>query len=146
MDELEPCPLDKELDLYRCVFCTPQYRHLIPAPVDRTSASAWSYKHPWITYQEYKPSISINHVACESKLRLVVRAFMHPCPGNQVAISRSVVHYARSAHAFSAGIKCCHCSGCSSIACKDRLCLSFSTQVVHHYYMMRHVQTSHGKG
>ena len=37
-------------------------------------------------------------------------------------------------------------SWCSSIACKDRLCLSFSTQVVHHYYMMRHVQTSHGKG
>ena len=28
-----------------------QYRHLIPAPVDRTSAYAWLYKHPWITFQ-----------------------------------------------------------------------------------------------
>ena len=26
-----------------------QYRHLVPAPVDRTSASAWLYKTPWIT-------------------------------------------------------------------------------------------------
>ena len=26
-------------------------RHLIPAPIDRTSASAWLYKHPWITHQ-----------------------------------------------------------------------------------------------
>ena len=26
-----------------------QYRHLIPAPVDRTSASAWLHKQPWIT-------------------------------------------------------------------------------------------------
>ena len=29
-----------------------QYRHLIPAPVDRTSGSAWLYKHPWITCQK----------------------------------------------------------------------------------------------
>ena len=29
-----------------------QYRHLIPAPVDRTSASAWLYKTPWITCQK----------------------------------------------------------------------------------------------
>ena len=28
-----------------------QYRHLIPAPVDRTSASAWVYKHPSRTCQ-----------------------------------------------------------------------------------------------
>ena len=26
-----------------------QYSHLIPAAVDRTSSSAWFYKHPWIT-------------------------------------------------------------------------------------------------
>ena len=25
-----------------------QTRNLIPAPVGRTSASAWSYTHPWI--------------------------------------------------------------------------------------------------
>ena len=28
-----------------------QYRHLIPAPIDRTYASAWLYKHPWVTSQ-----------------------------------------------------------------------------------------------
>ena len=28
-----------------------QYRHLIPAPVNGTSASAWLYYHPWITCQ-----------------------------------------------------------------------------------------------
>ena len=28
-----------------------QYRHLIPAPVDRMSVSAWLYKHPWISCQ-----------------------------------------------------------------------------------------------
>ena len=28
-----------------------QYRHLIPAPVDRTSASFWLYKHPWVSCQ-----------------------------------------------------------------------------------------------
>ena len=37
-----------------------QCRHLIPAPVDRTSASAWLYKHLYIT---------VTHVACKSKLR-----------------------------------------------------------------------------
>ena len=26
-----------------------QYRLLIPAPIDRTSASAWLYKDPWVT-------------------------------------------------------------------------------------------------
>ena len=26
-----------------------QYRHLIPTPVDRTSASAWLYKYLWVT-------------------------------------------------------------------------------------------------
>ena len=31
---------------------TVQYRHLIPAPVVRTSASAWSYRHVWITCQK----------------------------------------------------------------------------------------------
>ena len=28
----------------------------------------------------------MTHVVCESKLRLVVRSSMHPCPGNWVAI------------------------------------------------------------
>ena len=35
---------------------------------------------------------------------------MHQCPGKWVAIGRAVVYYARAAHAFSAGIKCRHCS------------------------------------
>ena len=35
--------------------------------------------------------------------------FMHPWPGNWVAIGRSVVYYDRDAHAFSADIKCRHC-------------------------------------
>ena len=56
-----------------------------------------------------KQSIAITHSACKSKLRIVVRSFMHPCPGNQVAIGSAVAHYARAAHAFSAGIKCRHC-------------------------------------
>ena len=29
-----------------------QYRRLIPAPVDRTFASAWLYKHPWMMRQK----------------------------------------------------------------------------------------------
>ena len=28
------------------------YRHSILAPVDRTSASAWLHKHPWITCKQ----------------------------------------------------------------------------------------------
>ena len=34
---------------------------------------------------------------------------MHSCPGNRVAIGRAVVHYARAAYQFCAGIKCRHC-------------------------------------
>ena len=34
---------------------TLQYRHLIPAPVDRTSVSAWLYKHPGTTCQRNIP-------------------------------------------------------------------------------------------
>ena len=78
------------------VIYTLQYRHLIPAPVDRTSAVA-------------KPSTSMTHVAWESKLCSLVRPSMHPCPGNWIAIGRAVVYYARAAHSFSAGIKCRHC-------------------------------------
>ena len=35
---------------------------------------------------------------------------MHPCPGNWVEIGRAVVYYARADQAFSAGIKCRHCT------------------------------------
>ena len=91
-----------------CFYHYLQYRHLIPAPVNRTSASAWLHKHPWITCQKIKPSTSLTVVACATKLRSVVRSSMHPCPGNWVAIGRAVVYYAQAAHAFSAGIKCWH--------------------------------------
>ena len=36
---------------------------------------------------------------------------MDPCPGNWVAIGRAVVYYVWAAQAFSAGIKCPHCTG-----------------------------------
>ena len=42
-----------------------QYIHLIPAPVDRTSANDWLKKHAWITCQKQKPSTSTTHVVCE---------------------------------------------------------------------------------
>ena len=51
----------------------------------------------------------MTHVACEFKLRSVVRSSMHPCPNNRVAIERAVVYFARAAYTFSAGIKCRHC-------------------------------------
>ena len=50
------------------------------------------------------------HLACEAKQPSVVRSSTHPCPGKWVAIRCAVVYYARAAHAFSAGIKCRHCS------------------------------------
>ena len=60
--------------------------HLISAPVHRTSASAWLYEHPWIKCQRNKPSTSMNHVACESKLRSVEIIRSYICLGNWVAI------------------------------------------------------------
>ena len=86
-----------------------QYRHLIPAPVDRASAGDWFYKHPCITCQENKPSTSVNHVASESRLLSIVRLSMSLCPGNWVAIGSAVVYHAQASHVFSAGIMCRHC-------------------------------------
>ena len=34
---------------------------------------------------------------------------MHTCQGNCMVIGRAVVHYAQTAHTFSAGIKCQYC-------------------------------------
>ena len=50
--------------------------------------------------------------ACESKLhvRSVVRSFLHPHPGNRVAIGRAVVYYAWADREFNEGIKCRHCT------------------------------------
>ena len=87
-----------------------QYRHLIPAPVDRTFANALLYKQPWMTCQENKPSTSMAHVAFESKLRSVLGHTCIHAKGNCVAFGRVVVYTAWDAHIFSAGIKCWHCS------------------------------------
>ena len=87
-----------------------QYRDLFPAPVDRTSASDWLYKHPCITCQENNPSTSVTHVVCESRLLSILRLSMSLCSGNWVAIGSVVVYHAQAAHAFSAGIKCQHCN------------------------------------
>ena len=87
-----------------------QYRLSIPAPVDRTSASAWLYKRPWMACQKYQPRTSMTHVTCKPKLRSVLRKSMHQCPENWAAIGHAVVDYARAAHALSAGIKCPYCS------------------------------------
>ena len=59
-----------------------------------TSAYSWLYTRLWMTCQKHKPSISMTHVACESKLRSVARSSLQPCPGNWVAIERAVVYYA----------------------------------------------------
>ena len=75
---------------------------LMPAPVDRTSASTWLNKHPWITFQENKPSTSITHVACESKLHSVVRSFMYPCPGKSCILPGLPTHLVQELNAGTA--------------------------------------------
>ena len=45
----------------------------------------------------------MTHIACEPKLRSVVRSSMPRKLGG------AVMSYARAVHAFSAGIKCRHC-------------------------------------
>ena len=58
-----------------------QYRYLIPAPVDRTSANARLYTQHLVSCQKNEPSTSMTRVACESKLRSILKSAMHPCPG-----------------------------------------------------------------
>ena len=41
-----------------------------------------------------KPSTSMTQEACKSKLLSVLRSFMHPCPGNRVAIGRAFIYHA----------------------------------------------------
>ena len=57
-----------------------------------------------------KPSTSMIHTACKSKLCTVVWSQMHPCSGNWVAIRHAVVYYVWASHAYSAGTKCWFCS------------------------------------
>ena len=95
------------------------------ASFDRTSISAWLYKHPWITCQNDKPSIPMTRVACESKRRSggceAINASI-PDPGIWVATGRAVVYYPQAAHAFSAGIKCRHCMCPVPLQLKPLLC------------------------
>ena len=51
-----------------------QCRLFIPAPINRTSASASLYKHQWITSQKISTGTSMIYVACESRPRSVVRS------------------------------------------------------------------------
>ena len=48
---------------YLLLWMKVQYRHLIPTPVDRTSASAWLYKQPWIACQKIRQNHSMTHIA-----------------------------------------------------------------------------------
>ena len=64
---------------------------------------------------------------------------MHPCPGDSMAITRTVVYFACPAHAFSAGIKCWHCSSTTTATTS-----SFYTSSLHEKYLeeciSKHVQ------
>ena len=68
---------------------------------------------------EKKPSTSKTHVACNSKLRSVVRSSMHLCQGNWVAIMCAAVYYSRAVHALGTRIRCCHCTCRSESARSD---------------------------
>ena len=57
-----------------------------------------------------KPSTSMTNLGCISKLHTIVRPSLHSCAGNWVAIGLAFVYYARTARAFSAEIKCRHCT------------------------------------
>ena len=51
----------------------------------------------------------MNHAAYKSKIYLVVRSSMPPCPGDWAEIVCVAVYYVRADHIFGAGIKCWHC-------------------------------------
>ena len=66
----------------------------------------------------YKRISQAHQWLVSKKLRSVVRSSIHPCPGNWVAVGRAVEYISRAALAFSAGIKCQHCT-CPTRRCKD---------------------------
>ena len=51
-----------------------QYRHLLPASVDRTSANVWLHEPPRITCKK-KPTTLMNHITYTSKLPSVVTLY-----------------------------------------------------------------------
>ena len=52
----------------------------------------------------------MTHEASRLMLRSVLRSFMHPYPGNWMAIGRAVVYYAWATRTFSGGNNCRHCT------------------------------------
>ena len=72
-----------------------QYIHLIPTPVERTSAMPGCAHTHGKHVKRYEPHTLMTHVACETTLLSVVRSSIYSCPGNLVAIGRAVVYYAR---------------------------------------------------
>ena len=58
-----------------------------------------------------KPITQMTHVVCKSKLHSVVRSSMHAYPEEKiVSILHACVYYGPSTLAFSAEMKCCHCT------------------------------------
>ena len=88
-----------------------QCRHLLPAPVDGTSASSPVVHAPMgnISREKAKHTNALRSLR-KSKLRSVAMSSMHSFLGNWVTIGRAVVYYSRAAQTLSAGIKCRHCS------------------------------------
>ena len=78
------------------------------------SCTSWPDTYQYLVAQtpmnnilKNKLSTSMTRVAGELKLRVreVRNLWSCSCPENWIAIGRAVVYYARTAHAFSAGIK-----------------------------------------
>ena len=74
----------------------------------------------------------MTQVACKPKLRSVLRSSVHPCQVNWVAIGHAVVYYAQTAHAFSAGIKCRHCT-CTVLESRTKACGKKENVLVLHF-------------
>ena len=74
--------------------------------------------------KEIIKSTPMTHIVCKAKIRTVVRSSMHLYLGHWVTIKRAVVYHARSAHAFSAGIKCRHCTYVKLVYTKGRMNIS----------------------
>ena len=91
------------------MMCCLQYRHLITAPVDRTSGSAWLHKHSWMICENNKPSTSMTHISLRIKATFscgVIHASMPRKQGSHRACGRV---FCQDVQAFSAVIKYQHC-------------------------------------
>ena len=98
-------------EIYRQGQLHVHYGHLIPAPVNQTSPSAWLYRHLWITCHKNKPITLLIHVVCELKqhsvaCEIIDTSVPRRLDGNQTC---SCV-FCPGSYTFSAGIKCRHCT------------------------------------